>query len=73
MRTEEEIRNRLENIRQYFAAGWFEDPSHAMFGASELLWALGFEEGSAQNFFEGETIYNEKDGKQYGWGFDVYM
>lgn len=59
MRSEKDVWARLRTIRSYYEAGWFEDPTHAMFGASELLWSLGFEEGSASAYFEYRLMYHE--------------
>lgn len=60
MRTEEEIRKRLTNVRKYVGAGWatWEMGSTA---ASELLWVLGYEEQAGENFLLDKEIFNEKE------------
>lgn len=63
MRSEDDIVKRLVTIRAYYEAGWFEDPSHAAFGASELLWARGFEEGSGLPYLNHADIYHEGRGE----------
>jgi hypothetical protein len=45
MRSETEIRERLETLRAYWKAGWFQDDSHASFAENELLWVLGEVDG----------------------------
>ena len=41
MKTETEIRKRLETLRQYHAAGWIPEESMFTYAENEILWVLG--------------------------------
>jgi len=41
VKTEEEIRKRLYNLREYYVAGWIPEESMFTYAENELLWTLG--------------------------------
>lgn len=41
MRTEREVRERLDILREYHDAGWIPDEGFFSYAENELLWMLG--------------------------------
>jgi len=41
MKTEAEIRERLNTLNQYYLAGWIPEESMFTYAENELLWVLG--------------------------------
>jgi len=64
LRTEEQIRARLSNIRQYYDATWASRELAAP-SASELIWVLTGEEAWGEAYLERE--YELPSGSQVEW------